>query len=73
MSRERLMLWMLVGLSAILGISSFLFRLGRQLRAMGSKLVIGAFILMVIAVLIAAIFLFFDPTVFYPKLSPSPR
>jgi hypothetical protein len=40
---------------------------------MGSKLVIGAFILMVIAVLIAAMFLFFYPTVFYPKLSPSPR
>jgi predicted membrane protein len=39
---------------------------------MGSKLVIGAFILMVVAVLIAAMF-FFDPTVFYPKLSPSPR
>ena len=53
--------------------SSFLFRLGRLLRAMGSKLVIGAFILMVIAVLIAAMFLFFYPTVFYPKLSPSPR
>jgi hypothetical protein len=40
---------------------------------MGSKLVIGAFILMVVAVLIAAMFLFFDPTVFYPKLAPSPR
>ena len=40
---------------------------------MGSKLVIGAFILMVIAVLIAAMFLFFYTTVFYPKQSPSPR
>jgi hypothetical protein len=37
---------------------------------MGSKLVIGAFILMVVAVLIAAMFLFFDPTVFYPKHAP---
>ena len=40
---------------------------------MGLKLAIGAFILMVVAVLIAAMFLFFDLTVFYPKLSPSPR
>jgi hypothetical protein len=52
--------------------SASLFRLVRLLRAMGSKLVIGAFIPMVVAVLIAAMF-FFDPTVFYPKLSPSPR
>jgi hypothetical protein len=37
---------------------------------MGSKLAIGAFILMVVAVLIAAMFLFFDPTVFYPKHAP---
>ena len=37
---------------------------------MGSKLVIGAFILMVVALLIAAMFLFFDPTVFYPKPAP---
>ena len=37
---------------------------------MGSKLAIGAFILMMVALCIAAMFLFFDPTVFYPKPAP---
>ena len=34
---------------------------------MGSKLAIGAFILIMVALFIAAMFLFFDPTFFYPK------
>ena len=68
--RISMMLWVLAGVSVLLGI---LLSFSVSDDAMGQKLAIGAFILMVVAVLIAAMFLFFDPTVFYPKLSPSPR
>ena len=34
---------------------------------MGAKLAIGAFILIMVLQCIAAMFLFFDPTVFFPK------
>ena len=41
-----------------------------SVRAMGFKLAFGALILVMVILLVGVMFLFFDPTIFYPKAAP---